>query len=375
MADPWVLVLDPPSANGRWPVGGLPLALRLALDAQAAGAAAIVLAPGTGQVRSSLGDARLIIPVVEQVPLGSRSIRVPADYLVHPRLFAALAESPEFHGGGPDSQPGWDLPRRRFPLSSPHGFDPIRVADAASAKQAEVALFSTLRKATDGWTSRWLNRRISLRVSRLLVRTPLSPNAISVGILAVGLAGAWLAARGTYAATLAGAGLLQLQSILDGCDGEISRVTYRHSLVGEWLDTISDDVTSYAFFGAAAWGLYATRGVVAYLLAGAVVVIGGLLTSGIQYRYLIRAGTGDLLRHPVAGTPGEPALVTRIRPLFKRDTFIFLTFVGAGLGLIGPLILLMAMATIGLTANVIRVELADRRTTVERTGLPADRMD
>jgi phosphatidylglycerophosphate synthase len=344
MENGWVLVLDTPSADATRRVGGLSLVLRLGLDAQAGGASAIVMGKGAAHLRSRLLDSRLTIPVLDRPPPAARSILVPASYLVPPRFFAGMAENPV----GPGTQ-------------APHAFDPIDVVDGASARRAEVALFATLRKPVDGWTSRWLNRSISLRLSRLLVRTPIRPNHVTIVILLIGLAGAWLASRGSYAAAVAGAMLFQAQSILDGCDGEMSRVTYRQSLLGEWLDTIADDVTSYAFFGSAALGLFRVRGHLYYLVAGVIIVIAGMVASGTQYRYLIQIGSGDLLRHPVAGTREESHLITAIRPLFKRDTFTFLTLVAAVLNLLGPLVILTAIAGIGLAANVMRVDLDIRR--------------
>ena len=50
--------------------------------------------------------------------------------------------------------------------------------------------------------------------------------------------------------------LLQIQSILDGCDGEISRLKYVRSRLGEWLDQVLDDVVNLGFFVATGWALY-----------------------------------------------------------------------------------------------------------------------
>ena len=62
-------------------------------------------------------------------------------------------------------------------------FGAIDVTGDESASAAERALFRSLRKPQDGWTSRWLNRYVSLTLSRWLVKTNLTPNQVSVGIL------------------------------------------------------------------------------------------------------------------------------------------------------------------------------------------------
>lgn len=355
MQTPWVLVLEPPTADAGRRVGGLSLVLRLALTAQAGSAGAIVLPSGAANLRKELADPRLRIPVFDQPPRHCSSVRIAANYLIHPRLLSAVAGSLP---SGDDEKPQLlelRLPPAEDQLLLHNGFGAIEVTDAASARRAETALFQTLTRPADGWTSRWLNRPISLRISRLLVRTPLHPNAISLAILALGLVSAWLASRGTYWSALAGAGCFQLQSILDGCDGEISRVTYRASLLGEWLDTIGDDLTTYGFFLGAAWGLYQVDGDRRFLLAGAVMLLGGLVLSGTQYRYLLRIGSGSLLNHPIAGVPGESGLLTALRPLFRRDTFILLTLLAAMLGLLGPMVIVAAGSTVVMAAKVIRM--------------------
>jgi CDP-L-myo-inositol myo-inositolphosphotransferase len=230
------------------------------------------------------------------------------------------------------------------------------VTDDASARHAEGALFRSLRKPQDGWTSRWLNRYISLAISRFLVNTPLRPNQVSVGILAVGLLGAYLATRGTYEAMLAGALLFQAQSVLDGCDGEMSRITYRGSHLGEWLDTIGDDLTNYGFFTGAALGLYRQTGSSIYLGAGGIVLFCGVAVSAIEYRYLLKIGSGDLLKYPTSQTASGGGVFALVAPLFKRDTFVFITLIAAALGQLGPMLVVFALGAIGIFANVLAAE-------------------
>ena len=92
--------------------------------------------------------------------------------------------------------------------------------------------------------------------------------------------------------------------MLDGCDGEMSRVSHRGSKLGEWLDTIGDDLTNYGFFGGAGLGLYHDTGNELYLAAGSICVACGLVTSALEYRYLIKIGSGDLLKYPLSQGSG-----------------------------------------------------------------------
>lgn len=348
---PWVLALEKPHGAPLRRVGGLSVALRLALDAQRAGAESVVCTTSSGVLPGALRDARLKIPVLEAVPQGVRAVHVSASLLVHRDAMGAAARRTESEGNDVT------LTVENGGIDTPYGFSPVEIVDMAVARRAETALFMSLRKPQDGWTSRYLNRHISLSISRFLVKTPLLPNQVSVAILAVGLAGAFIATRGSYGALVFGAFLFQAQSVLDGCDGEMSRVTYRGSLMGEWLDTIGDDLTNYGFFAGAALGLHAHSGSKLYLAAGAVTVLSGITTSLIEYRYLAKIGSGDLLKYPASqtGTGGE-GLVAKVAPLFKRDTFVFLTLLAAVVGLLGPMLVVFSLAAVGILANVLATE-------------------
>jgi len=86
----WVLLLLPSDGDAARKVGGLTLALRLALDAQAAGAKAIIDTTQNPDVTRTLGDPRLGVPLLPNVPEGARPIAVPANWLMHRSTFATL---------------------------------------------------------------------------------------------------------------------------------------------------------------------------------------------------------------------------------------------------------------------------------------------
>jgi phosphatidylglycerophosphate synthase len=331
-------------------VGGLSLALRLALDAQAAGASCVVVPEAATELRLLLVDPRLRLPIVATPPPFTPRLRVPSCLLVHR---ATLRELSDQIGGDTELR----VEDEHQPPHVAYAFAPIAVTDDASASVAERALFRSLRKPQDGWTSRYLNRHISTFISRRLVRTPLRPNQVSLAILGVGLLSAVIAARGSYGALLLAAGLFQAQSVLDGCDGEMSRVSHRGSRLGEWLDTIGDDLTNYGFFGGAGLGLYRATGQQLYLLAGAICVGCGLLTSGLEYRYLIKIGSGDLLKYPLSQASSGAGKLAFLAPLFKRDTFVFLTLLAALAGALGPMLCVFALGALGILFSVLKTEL------------------
>ena len=339
-----------PAAGGDRRIGGLPLALRLALDAQAAGAGSIVVPENATALGALLDDARLRLPLLGAAPAGAAVVRAPMNWLVHR---ATLRELSERLAPG-DTASISDVSE---PPSVAYSFAPREVNDDRAASAAERALFRSLRKPQDGWTSRHLNRYISLSISRWLVKTPLKPNQVSVAILGVGVLGAVMAARGGYASLLFGATAFQAQSVLDGCDGEMSRVSHRGSRLGEWLDTIGDDLTNYGFFGGAGLGLYRQTGHQLYLLAGAICVACGVIASGLEYRYLIKIGSGDLLKYPLSQASSGGGKLAFLAPLFKRDTFVFLTLLAAVAGALGPMLCIFSLGAIGILFSVLKTEL------------------
>jgi hypothetical protein len=132
-----------------------------------------------------------------------------------------------------------------------------RVVDRASRRVAEDAVFDDLMRGDLGLVARFINKKVSFRLTRyVLVHLPFTPNMITLFAGLVGLFGAVLIATGSYDNVLLGFLLAQAQSILDGCDGELARVRFQQTAIGEWLDTIVDDFLNLALVlavGVALW--------------------------------------------------------------------------------------------------------------------------
>jgi phosphatidylglycerophosphate synthase len=214
----------------------------------------------------------------------------------------------------------------------------IPATDAASRRYAEDRLLQSLLKATDGLISRNLNRRISLRVTRLLLETSMTPNQMTAFAALFGVAAIWVVLQGGANRLFLGALLLQIQSILDGCDGELSRLKYIRSRLGEWLDQILDDVVNVGFFAAAGWALYQVGSPIALpvTIAGTVM---HLVYQASLYTALITRGGGSgsvaSIRWWSQRDPHAPSEVIRKRTPFQvvkesvevaghRDFFTFL---------------------------------------------------
>ncbi|RMF85917.1 MAG: CDP-alcohol phosphatidyltransferase family protein [Nitrospinota bacterium] len=148
------------------------------------------------------------------------------------------------------------------------------VRGPGDVKEAEDALFQTLVKETDSPITRLIARKISLRISRLLMSTPITPNQITLFCLGIGLIGAFLFTIPHPLAQIGGALLFLLSTILDGCDGEIARLKFLESRYGGWLDLLCDNVVHVGLFLGIAIGLYRQYQVPFYLLLGGLAVFG-----------------------------------------------------------------------------------------------------
>ena len=164
------------------------------------------------------------------------------------------------------------------------------VATGAAAREARRRLLASVRKSTDGFVSRTCNRPISLAMSRLFILVGATPNMISGLGLAMGLAGAWLVARGDYGNALLGAFLFQVASIVDGSDGEVAKLTYSSSPHGSWIDTACDQVASLAFFAALPIGAWRSTGDRVYLTLGVTTLLALAALFGLMIRHVRRFG-------------------------------------------------------------------------------------
>jgi phosphatidylglycerophosphate synthase len=165
---------------------------------------------------------------------------------------------------------------RRATLTQPGGFC-FRVSTHSAVAAAERALLRSLENPRDGFVDTYFNRRFSRPLSRWLLRTPLSPNQVTLLACLLGLLGALCFFPGGYWGPLCGALLLQFSAILDCCDGEIARVKFMESPFGGWLDIVCDTIVHLAIFlgiGVAVWQDDASQH--ALLLAG-MLALGGVL--------------------------------------------------------------------------------------------------
>jgi phosphatidylglycerophosphate synthase len=117
---------------------------------------------------------------------------------------------------------------------------------------------------------------------------------MSVLTFLLAVAAAVFVARGGYVNTLIGAFLFQWNSILDGVDGELARVRFQHSTLGQWLDTVSDDLSNVIFYAALGIGARGMPWGRELMACGLFAVPVAVITAAIYYTEMARIGSGDL---------------------------------------------------------------------------------
>ncbi len=125
---------------------------------------------------------------------------------------------------------------RWLDVDNPEAFqEAVHRIDAAMAKGG-----------ADGFISQYINRPLSRRLSVALSKTPLTPNHITLLSFFMGLLGAVGLATTDPWFWIGGGILIQIASIVDGCDGEIARTKLLEGPQGAWLDTVLDRYSDLA---------------------------------------------------------------------------------------------------------------------------------
>ena len=154
--------------------------------------------------------------------------------------------------------------------------DVYEVRSGHDIRGAEDFLLSRLVKQADGIISRNISRKISISLTRRLMNTAVTPNQVTAVVLLVGiLSGPAIMGIGGNSGLILGGLLYYAAAVLDGCDGELSRLKLQGTPCGAWLDTVVDDVVGlsyitglymYLFMQSAGWGWIGVSALSLYVL-------------------------------------------------------------------------------------------------------------
>ncbi len=202
--------------------------------------------------------------------------------------------------------------------------------DPATRQRAEWALIRGMNKSYEGPVDALINWRFSMRITRWLARRSLAvtPNHVTITAILLGLAAALIASRGGYAMIAIAGVMLEGNSILDSVDGELARLRYQFSKLGQALDNMSDDIVDNVFLAAVG---YALGGV--WMWLGLAAAGGRVFVSLTIYLAVFRKlGNADVMAYrwwfeadvSTVDEQFDPkAVSTWLRSFGRRDTYVF----------------------------------------------------
>lgn len=119
---------------------------------------------------------------------------------------------------------------------------------------------------------------MSIRISRVLVHTPITPNMVTFLSLATGIAAGVLFVFGTLQANIIASLLAFLSYVLDYVDGQIARLKKLCSKTGEFFDGIVDRLTDVVLIFGITFGLYLNTGDISMFIYGFIFLSGTFMT-------------------------------------------------------------------------------------------------
>lgn len=148
------------------------------------------------------------------------------------------------------------------------------------------------------WVDEVLHRPLARQLVKLLVRTPITPNQVTLLSALVGVLGSLALVRGidVPAWRLVAGALLFLSVVLDCCDGQLARAKGISSTYGAILDGIADYVVGVALGLAGSWYMVSVHHSAWYWLLGLAGIASAAAHSALfdhaKTRYIARASGG-----------------------------------------------------------------------------------
>ncbi len=214
--------------------------------------------------------------------------------------------------------------RAKIPVTEVSSYFWMDIDTKEDVKKAKRFLIrNSVKSVGDGIVARNLNRKISVRISELLVDF-VTPNQMTLLSFLSGMISSVILFFNIPLAAL----FYQFSSIIDGCDGEIARASLKKSKVGEYVDSILDRFVDFLFLVTLAYVSDFDRFI---WLALAYAIFGSVMVSYSTEKFKA-AFFEDIYKK----IPKMKFLIG------KRDERIFVTMIFCLLSLVKELIMLLA---------------------------------
>ena len=146
---------------------------------------------------------------------------------------------------------------------------------------------------------RYIIRKISGFITGLLVKTPVTPNQVTIISLILGILSAAFFSHGAHTYTIIAGVFYFVSTVFDQCDGEVARFKHMTSDFGKTFYIIVDSIVKATITIGVTIAIYKTNGsgltIVAGLLAMMGIVISLLLTTYFSSKSKKDTGTKEML--------------------------------------------------------------------------------
>ncbi len=131
--------------------------------------------------------------------------------------------------------------------------------------------------------NRFFNRPLAGLLVRVLFKTRVTPNQVTVAAFGLAMAGAYFFFRGQAWSFALGGALAQLSSIVDCADGMLARARGQSSEYGASLDLLLDRIDEFFLLAGVVLGYYAASGRTGMLILGLLGTAGFFLLTTLFY--------------------------------------------------------------------------------------------
>lgn len=121
---------------------------------------------------------------------------------------------------------------------------------------------------------RYIIRKISGFISGFLIRTPVTPNQVTITSLILGIISGIFFSLGEYTYTVTAGLLYFLSTVFDQCDGEVARLKQMETEFGRKLDIIADAIANAVIVVGVTITVYVKMGSVLVIIAGFLAITG-----------------------------------------------------------------------------------------------------
>jgi phosphatidylglycerophosphate synthase len=214
----------------------------------------------------------------------------------------------------------------------------LRIVQPEDFEAVGNRLIKSCGLSNDSFMDRSFTRFISRQLTRQIIKTPITPNMITLISCMVGLGAAACFLSGNYGMGVTGAGLLLLSTWIDCTDGEVARLKFLESPFGKQMDIICDNLVHMAVFFSIGLGLRTATGKDLFIVLGGLSVLGCLVSFILLSQEIVKSKMNSDELNPIKDQ--KKSITDR---LANRDFTYFLFF----MALIAQLDIFLALTAAG----------------------------